>query len=337
MNKMKCIITVVIIVLTINIQSQTYSFSVSTGSYTNLTGSKSLNNGLTWDDPQFEIPVGFNFHFFSTSTNKLFIEDFGLGGLLTTDTSEMGVIPMLIPYFVDIIDRGYDFNIGDNSIGSLSNISYLLEGVLGSQILKIEWRNVGFYSELEDDDVSSDFTNFQLWLYEGTNDIEVHFGPNSITQPNLSFDGETGSTVALLSDYDIDNDSLINEAYVLEGNVVSPTIKALTSVDFFTFLNGVIPNGTIYKFSNTTTGISEFKSSVNFSIYPNPATNNIIISQQSGNYDIETINIYDANGKLFKILEKIDKHIDISNFVNGLYFLQIKTDKGFSSKVLIKE
>ena len=41
----------------------------------------------------------------------------------------------------------------------------------GRRVLKIEWKNAGIYEEYYDDKVSNDYINFQLWLYEGTNDI----------------------------------------------------------------------------------------------------------------------------------------------------------------------
>lgn len=336
--KIKHLTIIIIIGLTLNIQAQSYTFSVSNGSYSDLAGSTSLNNGMTWDDPQFTIPIGFNFEYFDVTISHLFIEDWGLGGFLTTDTSETGIFPLLIPYGADVIDRGYDFNADSSTTGSLSNISYLIEGAAGSRILKIEWKNVGFYSELGDDNISTDYTNFQLWLYEGTNDIEIHFGPTSVTQPNLSYDGETGSFVALFPEYDYDNDVLPNNGIVLEGNSSSPTMKVISSLDSLTFLNGTIPNGTVYRFSNTNTGIFEFKNSlIDVLIYPNPSNDYFNIEFAKEDLKVESISILNIHGKIVKEINYTGDEIDISYLTNGVYLVQINTTKGKLTKKLIKK
>jgi hypothetical protein len=323
--------------LTLNIQSQTYNFSVSTGSYSDLTGSISLNNGMTWDDPQFTIPIGFNFQYFNTTMNQIFLDDLGLGGELSSDTSETGIYALLIPYGADIIDRGYDFNVDSSTTGSLSNVSYILEGTSGNRILKIEWKNVGFYSELEDDNISSDFTNFQLWLYEGSNDIEIHFGPNSITQPNLSFDGETGSYVGLFPEYDFDNDSVIGNGIVLSGNPSSPNALSVDSI-YANYLNGVILNGTIYKFTKSAVGISELMSDfLKISIYPNPSDDYFNISFDNVEFNISSISILNTNGQKAKEINFDNDVIDISDLSSGTYFVQLNTKSGIALKKLIKK
>lgn len=336
--KIKHLTVIIILGLTLNIQAQSYTFSVSNGSYSDLVGGISLNNGMTWDDPQFTIPIGFNFQYFDITISHLFIEDFALGGLLTNDTSETGIIPLLIPYGADIIDRGYDFNADSSTTGSLSNISYLIEGAAGNRILKIEWKNVGFYSELGDDNISTDYTNFQLWLYEGTNDIEIHFGPTSVTQPSLSYDGETGTYVTFISEYDIENGVLINDGIILEGNASSPTMKLFSNFDSLTFLNGTIPNGTIYKFSNNNTGIFEFKNStIDVLIYPNPSNDyfNVVFAKED--IKVDSLSILNTYGKTVKEISYVGNGIDISDLTNGVYFVQINTAKGQSTKKLIKK
>lgn len=336
--KIKSLLILALFGLTLNAQAQSYNFSLSTGSYSDLIGSTSLNNGMTWDDPQFTIPIGFNFQYFDLTINQLFFDEIGLGGFLTTaETSETSIASLLIPYGADIIDRGYDFNKDISTSGSLSNISYLLEGTVGSQILKIEWQNVGFYSELEEDNISSDFTNFQLWLYEGTNDIEIHFGSNLINQPNLSFDGETGSFVALLNDYNFENDTLIG-GIVLEGNPASPTQKQISFLDSMPLLNGIIPNGTIYKFSKFVTGISENKNSfINVLFYPNPTNDYFNISVNDLDTKINTVSILNINGQSVKEVNYNNDAIDISDLNFGVYIIKINTTAGMLTKRLVKK
>lgn len=254
---------------------------------------------------------------------------------MSSDTSEKGVISLLIPYGADIIDRGYDFEADSSTTGSLSNISYLLEGAPGSRILKIEWKNVGFYSELEFDNISTDFTNFQLWLYEGSNDIEIHFGPNSITQPNLSFDGEAGTYIGLFPEVDFDNETVIGTGIELSGNPRSPTVLATSSI-YTNFLNGVIPNGTIYKFAMRTSGISELKNDFsNISLYPHPSNDYFKISVDNMPFDINSISIFNSDGKKVKETNYTKDIIDISDLSSGIYFVLINTELGVATKKLI--
>ena len=79
---------------------------------------------------------------------------------------------MIIPYGADIADRGYNTPISE------SDVFYKLTGEPGSRIFKLEWKNVGFYREIAEQGTANNYTNFQLWIYEGSSDIEVRFGPN---------------------------------------------------------------------------------------------------------------------------------------------------------------
>ncbi len=335
---LRILFIVVFLGLALNTRSQSYNFNLTTGDYSDLINSTSLNNGLTWDDPQFEIPLGFNFVFFDITFDKLYIEDIGLGALLTNNISEEGAIPLLVPYGADIIDRGYDIDGDGATPTSLSNISYLLEGTPGSQILKIEWKNVGFYNELAEDGVSSDFTNFQLWLYEGTNDIEIHFGNNSITQADLCFDGESGTSVALINEYDYDND-LFSEGLILEGNPSSPDLITFINPASGSYLNGVIPNGTIYKFSKSTVGVSELQSNIiDIQMYPNPSNNYLTISTNNLKHQLNTVSILNINGQMLKKVRYNKNAIDISDLSMGIYIVEIRTTEGMvMAKKLVKE
>lgn len=302
--------------------SQSYNFSSTTGSYVNLSNSTSLNNTAPWDDPEFVIPIGFDFDYFDITINQIYIDDWGFGAGLTPDPSEIGTLPILIPYGADIIDRAYDFNNENATTGSLSNISYTLEGSTGSRILKIEWNNVGFHSDIQQNGVSTDFTNFQMWLYEGSNDIEIHFGPNSITNPDESFDGDTGSSVALIPAYNFSNDIIEENATFLSGDPSNPSVVLSTQSDN-NFLNGIIPNGTIYRFTRSTLSTEEFQPNATLRLSPNPSENFIFFS---GILNIKKYEIYNLLGN--KIAEgsiSNNEKIDITHYQTGIYL--VKMDK----------
>jgi hypothetical protein len=335
--KIKIFIIAAFFGFTLNAQSQWYNFSVSTGSYSDLNGSISLNNDVPWDDPAFIIPIGFNLQYFDTTMTQLFMHDYGLGGELFSSAGAVGISSMFSVYGADIIDRGYDVNSGIQTSGSLSNISYLLEGAAGARILKIEWNNVGFYSDLDMDGISTDFTNFQLWLYEGTNNIEIHVGPNSITQPNVSFDAQSGTYISLFPRINFDTGETLENGMELTGNPSNPDVLSVEE-PFGNFLNGVIPNGTIYGFSHSGSAISENQNiAPDFSIFPNPVMNSFSITFEKAEHSITSISIVNTKGQIVKRMSGEPREIDISDLNAGIYFLKMNTKTGVKTRKLIKK
>jgi hypothetical protein len=156
----------------------------------------------------------------------------------------------------DLIDRGYD------SGTSLSPLSYKVEGNTGSRILKIEWKNVGSYDEGAPYNM---FMNFQMWLYEGTNIIEYHYGPSMINNPFVFYYEETGAYIGFLTIDDVNYDFL--NIHLLNGPAATPVLSVNEAA-----INGTPANGTIYRFSPVTLDISAISAvSSSVSLYPNPA------------------------------------------------------------------
>ena len=71
------------------------------------------------------------------------------------------------------------------------------------------------------------------------------------------------------------------------------------------------------------------------SIYPNPAGDNLIIEVPQQ----EVINIQTIQGQLIKSLVTSGNktNIDISEFPDGMYILELKTERGFTVKKFVKE
>ena len=73
-------------------------------------------------------------------------------------------------------------------------------------------------------------------------------------------------------------------------------------------------------------------------IFPNPTTDQVRI--ESTQSRIENIQVFDATGQLVLSHLAIAKHqetIDLSAYANGIYFIQIRTDKGITTKKVIKQ
>ncbi len=77
---------------------------------------------------------------------------------------------------------------------------------------------------------------------------------------------------------------------------------------------------------SASTGIEETENNNDFNVYPNPATNQLIIEIRG--IEVEEINIYNTTGTLVSQPKQLqNKSIDISLFPKGIYVAEIKTKK----------
>lgn len=322
--KIKLLLPAFLLFLLVANAQSVYNFETENNTYSNLTGSISLNNGDVWDDPGYTIPIGFNFSFGTYTFSTIYILEWSVGGVLSSSPVDGGIVPLFVPMGQDLIDLGF------NSGVSQSNISYKTEGTAGSRILKIEWNNVGFW----EDSTGSDFMNFQLWLYEGSNTVEFHYGPSSINNPLESFEGETGPQISLITSFNIDLQQLEDTAYFLSGNPTNPNIITLNAGETIelSYLQGMMPNGTVYRFLRQPLSVEDFSQN-DFEIYPNPASQFLTIKTKAENYNF---NIYNSFGQHVNATLS-ENRIDISNLSSGIYFLKIETETGSATKKFMKQ
>lgn len=105
-------------------------------------------------------------------------------------------------------------------------------------------------------------------------------------------------------------------------------------------------NTLISQFNWTITGDSEGTCSIGLGINdlqsdkiiisPNPAENFVTIS---GNQELDSIFVFDVNGKLLKEIHEISKTIDVSDLSDGIYLLRLKTSDGknFTKKLIVRK
>lgn len=301
-----------------------YTFSMTTGTYQDLTGATSLNNNQTWDDPDYIVPMDFPFTMFGKRIDSLSF-DFYLGGsLLGYCGSDSLYQTGLLPFEADLVDLGH-FGLAGTS---LSPLSYKVEqgSMPWNRILKIEWKNVGSY----DDTTYSDYANFQLWLYEGTDDIEIHYGPSSIAVDTLFFYGEPGPMVSILQE----STSSWANIHMLSGPATNPSLTP-----FVAFVEGAPANGTIYKFTNLVAGMERPMAQQVLHSYPNPVSGTLTLEWEA--QDIALVTLYNAMGQQVvkeKIAPNSRKHpLNLSGLAPGLYHLHLRTAKGHMTQTIIKE
>lgn len=327
---MKTIVSALLLTYFLGASAQTYTFSHENNTYADLTNPILLSpENQVWDDPEYTISFPFPFQYFGVNTNQFFSAD-GLGADLFGSTGSISSI--LVPVFCDVIDLGYVTE------EPQSTIAYQIEGTEGNRILKVQWKNVGFYDNVMENDDPTDFMNLQLWFYEGSNVIEVRFGSSTITD-EWNFFGTPGPGVFLVQNFNMNTEAM-TPSYYLTGNPANPTMN-LTS-DFMTLieshLDAMPTNGQTYIFTPATTNpvsLDEINQPSILSIYPNPATDAIQINNPS-NVEISTIEFLDVAGRVVKSIKSAAGGISISDLNAGQYFVKITSAMGVVTSTLTK-
>ncbi len=344
--------------------TQDYTLNVFNETYIDLEDTISLNNGMTWDDPNFIIPIGFDFVYKNDTIDTLYMNNLGLGGnLFVTNPDEyeaevdtsLEVINFTI---IDLIDRGVVPSDTEPTNNSLSPISYKLEGEADNHILKMEWKNAGVYDDIFETDSSTEFVNIQVWLYEGTNNIEIRYGESGVMLPFLTYGGLFGDFVFLgpfPDTWSNDTDSLSAIVIAAPEDPLMPFLDTINMVDYFSYVgllyvDGPVPDGTVYQLSTTgpldtmmmdTMMTDTINTSVqnaafgqaNIQAYPNP-TNDYVNIQGIQQEDVLGINIYTPTGRLLKQQQDINA-IDLRDFQSNVYFLEVVTKQGrFLGKIM---
>ena len=94
--------------------------------------------------------------------------------------------------------------------------------------------------------------------------------------------------------------------------------------------------------TGSTTGINEVaKEGIKYSLYPNPANENLYVQLADANTEVYYITITNANGRAVMMLPQpeIQKGINISSLSKGIYFVQLmdKKTKSITSQKFVKQ
>ena len=172
------ILTIAILLLPLSTYAQNYKTTVINTDYKDIDGQVVLTKTHPWVNPWFRIPIPFSYRYFGKVMDSVYIGSFGL--FFTLDQKDLVTVTLS-----DAVDRGG------------SEISYAVSGNTGSRILKIEWKNIGFYM----DGSKENFYNVQAWLYENDNNIEIHLGPCSL-QNTYSCEYDDDKSILFMDNYD---------------------------------------------------------------------------------------------------------------------------------------
>lgn len=294
-----------------NVTNLAYQFNLSTATFEFLSGATSLTGSQVWDDPTIPITLPFSMDFMGISSNLITID--GLGGTLFIENMATMEEVVLAPFGADIIDRGYDLNT------PLSPISYKIDGTAPNRIAKIEWKEVGSYEEYATTGGTlAMYISFQMWLYEGSNIIEYRFGANTITNPTLFYEGETGAIIGMAR-FGTGGEVL----NLLTGPAASPTLGTTENA-----ITGTPPNGTVYRFTPATSSVAEKALHQMLKAYPNPSQGDLTLAY-NGQLQTE-LYLTDLRGQRVKTitLHPGQQNIGLHDLAEGMYLLQLKGSPG---------
>ena len=304
--------------LQINAWAQSYSFTQSISPYTDLASPTDLFGTALWDDTSAIVPIGFPFTLGSTVYNNVEINS---NGILLFNSA--GIDAGILAYDADFASLG--------STTSTSPIGYQVSGTAGNRIFMVQWKNAGFY-----DGTGADFTNVQVWLYEGSNKIETRIGTSSFVNPLDIFGSFGGPANGVATMIDFTNELLTG--LFIQGSPGAATSLSLTNSHTYPFLNAPPLSGTVYSFSAVTSGTTEILNNVRLAVYPNPVSEILQIEGFSAKGNV-TVKIYDTLGKVVLTQNKAaEKHLDINvaNLTKGTYFVEITAGKERAGKQIIK-
>ncbi|MFN2428739.1 MAG: T9SS type A sorting domain-containing protein [Cryomorphaceae bacterium] len=282
-----------------------------------------ISNGTTpagvfegWDDPEFSVPLGFDFTMGNNTFNAL--AQGGLGAIFIGGNFNNG---SGVGFLSDIIDGG------QLPEELPSEISYVVTGNPGNQICKIEYTDAAFYAEVVDLETATNRTNFQIWIYESDLSIEIRFGESTITNAQVAYEGLDGPSIGVFLGISDDGETL-EYGGLITGDPASPELQTVNIVDegFFTGLDGTPADGQVYRLTPSVVSVKE-QTETAFAVFPNPAIDKI---QVDGNIRQNAVyRISDITGKI--VLSgnyNSSSTIDLSALSPGVYVIGLD---GYSS------
>lgn len=294
-----------------------YDFTVVNQAYTPLTNGIVITNDTNWNDIGFKIPLGFTF-----KLNGIDVSDFSTisGNIVATDTD--GTITGLLIADYDLRDRRTATDTSHRT-----TLRYRIDGTQGNHIFKFELANAGFLEEYDTYGTTNDSVYYQVWYYEGTNVMELHFGPSAVTYMADYF--PVGKVLTgFANDVDI-NTANISTGYFFSGSPSSPTLDTFYSLNDALMQSGLdsLPSERIvYRFTPKSTGINKLSSAFKDVFVSTICTDALRINNNSKEQFGYLLT--DLNGNIISkgyIVNGVT-NVNASGLPNGIYLLQLQSN-----------
>ncbi len=201
------------------------------------------------------------------------------------------------------------------------------------------WIGPNAFSSFQQNPTISYTTTLNSGLYHVTQSIagctsnETTITTSIYPRPSTPIITQNGNT--------LESNSLSLNQWYLNGiaipGAINQNYNPIATGNYSVIVNGI--GGCVSDASNVInfvlTGLNEFSNNKNIRIYPNPATNNLIIECQKQS----TIEILNTQAQLIESLTTTGNitSIDVSSYSNGMYCIRVKTENEIVMKKFVKE
>ena len=303
-----------------------YTLSVRTQAYTPLTTAPASDT-TAWTVATHSTPLPFAFKLAGQPISRFNLMSANIGP--ATDTT--GTVDGIVLLGAVLVDRGLMTG------RSRSPIRFQTTGVAPNRIFKAEVAGAGFLEELMSASTQDDSINLQVWLYEGSHVIELHYGPSKVSA-NPDYFSNAGPTVGFVRSFDI-NVPTFQKIYVLTGLPAAPVVDSFSFGDPERGLSAYPAAGTVYRFTPrgfAPTSITHESELALSAMYPNPFTDQLTFryaGQGMVDYQVLAMNgaklIHGRTGYG-------EHHVDVSKLQPGAYVVRLSTNTEARSAQFIK-
>ncbi|MBS1775145.1 MAG: T9SS type A sorting domain-containing protein [Bacteroidetes bacterium] len=300
-----------------------YTLTTSTQAYVPLSSNSTAVNGSTlWAFDSYVIPLPFSFKLNGVTQSNYNI---ALGAALSpaSDTDQTKLLSGFSVMDAWLADRGLPLG------PSKSPIRYRIDGTAPNRIFKLEYFNAGFMPEGQNYGTMLDSVNVQVWVFESTDVVELHYGDSKITHAKDYFFNHSNPFISYI--YNIDVNTGNATYYYLHGNAASPVIDTVSSNDLDTniiTLSFMPPSGTVYRFIPKTSTALIDNSLGEVKVYPTYVVNCFTIaSVPEGTYHYQLYSLNGSNTNISGALHTGYNTIACDGLATGIYLLNITNEK----------
>ncbi len=291
-----------------------FKFSMDTATYKELPDRFGVFENEFWNTQSGSskmLPLPFNFNFLGTIYSTVWIGKAGGATFFHPQTFLANRIYFYNTYYTEK-NKQSPF-VSSIAVSTVEN---------SDSVFIVQYKNVGFFRSRD----TSDYANFQLWLYKNSNMFEIRYG--EIKADTSAWLNSIGAYVGIGKDE--------QATLVLLGG---PSENPRWLVHRDTMLLSIPKPNTVYRFRPFITSVEDIGPKLYpIILYPNPAKQKFSL-QTDRNLDVFEVKIFNLQGTLMRNIKPDNDllQIDIKDIAPGMYLVEIFTNKGTQVKKLLVE
>lgn len=225
------------------------------------------------------------------------------------------------------------------TVNGLSGTTYVFPSLMGKYDCYIRtncggstsgWNKMTFSNTIQEVTTNQTTSNSSTISWLGYSELyQIEYGLGNFTQgTGIILDDITGQSYTFTGLIPNSNYKyyIRSKSVTSSQNTANTKLQKKQATDFGPWTSGT--------FTTTTLSINNTVFNNKFSLSPNPTNNILNIEIQE---PIKAINIINIAGQTIKIKNFANKQIDVSTLQNGIYFIEIITEKGSHLEKFIKK